>query len=87
MSLLIDHSYRFGEFTLDTDQRILLREGKPLSLAPKVFDTLLILVESSGRIVGKEELMNRLWADTFVEEANLAFNIQQLRKTKKNSRR
>jgi Tol biopolymer transport system component/DNA-binding winged helix-turn-helix (wHTH) protein len=81
MSLLIDHSYRFGEFTLDTDQRILLREGKPLSLAPKVFDTLLILVESSGRIVGKEELMNRLWPDTFVEEANLAFNIQQLRKT------
>jgi len=80
MSLLIDHSYRFGEFTLDTDQRILLREGKPLSLAPKVFDTLLILVESSGRIVGKEELMNRLWPDTFVEEANLTFNIQQLRK-------
>ena len=81
MSLLIDHSYRFGEFTLDTDQRILLREGKPLSLAPKVFDTLLVLVESSGRIVAKEELMNRLWPDTFVEEANLTFNIQQLRKS------
>lgn len=81
MSLLIGHFYRFGAFTLDTDQRILLREGKPLPLAPKVFDTLLVLVESTGRIVGKEELMNRLWPDTFVEEANLAFNIQQLRKT------
>ena len=81
MSLLTGHFYRFGAFTLDTDQRILLREGKPLPLAPKVFDTLLVLVESSGRIVGKEELMNRLWPDTFVEDANLTFNIQQLRKS------
>ena len=81
MSLLIGHLYRFGAFTLDPDQRILLCEGKPLPLAPKVFETLLALVESSGRIVGKQELMNRLWPDTFVEEANLAFNIQQLRRT------
>jgi Tol biopolymer transport system component/DNA-binding winged helix-turn-helix (wHTH) protein len=81
MSLLIGHLYRFGAFTLDPDQRILLREGKPIPLAPKVFETLLALAESSGRIVGKEELMNRLWPDTFVEEANLAFNIQQLRRT------
>src|SRR6267142_4219168 len=81
MSLLIDHLYHFGEFTLDADQRVLLREGKPLPLAPKVFDTLLVLVENSGRIVLKEELMKRLWPDTFVEEANLSFNIQQLRKS------
>src|SRR5215510_12367985 len=81
MSLLIGHYYRFGEFTLDTDQRILLREGKPLPLAPKVFDTLLVLVESSGRIVVKEELMNRLWPDTFVEDSNLTSNILQLRKS------
>src|SRR5262245_29145835 len=80
MSLLIGHFYRFGAFTIDTEQRILLREGKPLPLAPKVFDTLLVLVESTGRIVAKEELMNRLWPDTYVEESNLAFNIQQLRK-------
>jgi len=72
--------YRFKEFTLDTDQKILLRDGKPLSLTPKVFETLLILLENNGRIVGKEELMKRLWPDTFVEEANLTFNIQQLRK-------
>lgn len=80
MSLLINHFYRFKEFTLDTDQKILLRDGKPLSLTPKVFETLLILLENNGRIVEKEELMKRLWPDTFVEEANLTFNIQQLRK-------
>ena len=80
MSLLINRFYRFGDFTLDTEQRVLLRDGKPLALTPKVFDTLLILIENSGQIVEKEELMRRLWPDTFVEEANLTFNIQQLRK-------
>src|SRR5262249_21667293 len=48
---------------------------------PKVFETLLALVENHGRIVLKEELMKRLWPDTFVEESNLTFNIQQLRKS------
>jgi Tol biopolymer transport system component/DNA-binding winged helix-turn-helix (wHTH) protein len=81
MSLLIKHFYRFGEFILDTDQRVLLRDDKPVALTPKVFDTLLILVENKGRIVEKEKLMNRLWPDTFVEEANLTFNIKQLRKS------
>jgi DNA-binding winged helix-turn-helix (wHTH) protein len=66
MSLLINHFYRFGDFTIDTDQRVLLREGKPIPLTPKVFDTLLILVEKSGQIVEKEELMRRLWPETFV---------------------
>jgi Tol biopolymer transport system component/DNA-binding winged helix-turn-helix (wHTH) protein len=80
MSLFINHFYRFGEFTLDTDQRVLLRQGKPLGLSPKIFETLMILVENNGRIVEREELMNRLWPDTFVEEANLSFSIQQLRK-------
>src|SRR6185503_7117071 len=81
MSLLINRFYRFGDFTLDTDQRVLLREGKPVALTPKVFDTLLILVENSGKIVEKEELMRRLWPDSFVEEGNLTVNIQQLRKS------
>lgn len=80
MSLCIEHFYRFGDFTLDVDQRILLRKGRPRPLAPKVFDTLVILVEKKGRIVAKDELMRRLWPDTFVEEANLTFNVQQLRK-------
>jgi Tol biopolymer transport system component/DNA-binding winged helix-turn-helix (wHTH) protein len=80
MSASPKHLYQFGVFAVDTDQRVLLREGKPQPLAPKVFETLAILVENSGRIVAKEELMNRLWPDTFVEEANLTFNIQQIRK-------
>src|SRR5215213_8116235 len=75
------HILQFKDFTIDTDQRVLLREGLPVALAPKVFETLLALVENHGRIVLKEELMKRLWPDTFVEEANLTFNIQQLRKS------
>ena len=80
MSLASSHFHQFGVFTVDSDQKVLLRNGAPLPLAPKVFDTLLILVEDGGRIVEKEVLMNRLWPDTFVEESNLTFNIQQLRK-------
>jgi Tol biopolymer transport system component/DNA-binding winged helix-turn-helix (wHTH) protein len=80
MSLLIKHLYQFGQFTVDTDQKVLLRSGKPLPVTPKVFDTLLILVQSPQRIVEKEDLMTKLWPDTFVEDANLTFNIQQLRK-------
>jgi eukaryotic-like serine/threonine-protein kinase len=80
MSVIGKHLYQFGMFVADTDQRVVLREGKPLPLAPKLFETLLILVEHSGRIVSKDELLSRLWPDTFVEDSNLTFNIQQLRK-------
>src|SRR5688500_17580649 len=76
-----NYFYRFGEFTLDADQRVLLRHGKPLLLAPKVLETLLTLVQNGGRIIEKEELMKRLWPDTFVEESNLTYCIVQLRKT------
>ena len=81
MSLHINHFYRFGEFSLDIDQKVLLRRGKPLLLAPKVLETLLTLVQNSGRIIEKQELMRRLWPDTFVEESNLTYSIGQLRKT------
>src|SRR5215471_14026130 len=81
MSQVASHLYRFGEFTVDGDQKVLMREGAPLPLPPKVFDTLLVLVDNGGRLVGKDELMHRLWPDTFVEEGNLTFNIQQLRKS------
>jgi adenylate cyclase len=81
MPSLITHFYRFGEFTLDADQRVLLCNGKPLLLAPKIVETLLALVQNSGRIVEKKELMTRLWPDTFVEESNLTYTIVQLRKT------
>jgi len=72
--------YRFGEFTVDANQKVLLRNATPIALTPKVFDTLLVLVENAGRIVEKDALMNRVWPDAFVEESNLTFNIQQLRK-------
>ena len=81
MSLAVKHFYSFGEFKVDVEQKVLLRNTKPLQLAPKVFETLLILVDSNGRIVEKAELMRRLWPDTFVEDSNLTFNIQQLRKS------
>jgi adenylate cyclase len=78
---LVNHCYRFGEFTLDVDQKVLRREGKPLLLAPKVVETLVTLVQNSGRIIEKQDLMMRLWPDTFVEESNLTYTIVQLRKT------
>jgi len=72
--------YRFGSFQLDAGERSLLHAGKPVPLAPKVFDTLLILVENHGRLVEKADFMRRLWPDTFVEEVTLAGNISDLRK-------
>lgn len=81
MPSLNNRLYRFGEFTVDAEQRVLLRHGKPLLLAPKVLETLLTLVQNGGRIIEKEELMKRLWPDTFVEESNLTYCIVQLRKT------
>ena len=76
----VSHLYRFGEFTVDANQKVLLQNGAILPVTPKVFETLLILVENAGRVVDKEALMSRVWPDTFVEEANLTFNITQLRK-------
>ena len=57
-----------------------MRNGEPVALAPKVLDTLLALVESSGRLLPKDELISGLWPDTFVEEATLARNISDLRR-------
>ena len=73
-------AYEFGEFRLETVERQLLRRGQPIPLPPKVFDTLVLLVENAGRLLSKDELMERLWPDTIVEEVSLAQNISQLRK-------
>src|SRR6266478_7517811 len=73
-------SYEFGPFHLYASERLLLRDGQPVPLPPKVFDTLLTLIENSGRLLEKDALMARLWPDTFVEEATLARNISDLRK-------
>src|SRR6185503_21245884 len=73
-------AFSFGPFRLDVAERLLLRDGEPITLPPKAFETLLVLVQNSGRLITKRDLMNRLWPDTFVEEANLANNISLLRK-------
>jgi DNA-binding winged helix-turn-helix (wHTH) protein len=73
--------YEFGRFRLDPGQRLLLCEGKPVSLSPKAFELLLVLIQSGGRLLAKDDLMRRLWPDSFVEEANLTVNISALRKT------
>jgi TolB-like protein/DNA-binding winged helix-turn-helix (wHTH) protein len=80
MSNQINHIYEFGDFRLETAEQLLLRRGEPIPLTPKAFDTLLVLVQSSGHLVEKDELMKRIWADDFVEEANLARNVWTLRK-------
>jgi DNA-binding winged helix-turn-helix (wHTH) protein len=80
MSLQTKHIYEFGPFRLDEAEHLLLRDGESVPLTPKAFDLLLALVEGYGRLHGKEELLKRVWPDTFVEEANLASNISQLRK-------
>jgi DNA-binding winged helix-turn-helix (wHTH) protein len=73
--------YEFAAFRLDPDERTLVRDGKPISLTPKVFDLLVLFVENKGRLLEKEDLMRALWQDSFVEESNLSFNISILRKT------
>ena len=75
-----DRLYEFGVFRIDTRERQLLRNGDPVPLPPKVYDTLLVLVENRGHIVEKEALMKAVWPDTFVEEANLTVHISALRK-------
>src|SRR5262245_36764735 len=72
--------WEFGPFRLDETERLLLREGEPVGLTPKVFDTLVALLERSGRLVEKDELMAKLWPDTFVDEGALTRNISDLRK-------
>lgn len=72
--------YEFGDFRLLPSERLLLCEGQPMSLPPKVFDALVVLVESEGRLVEKNDLLERLWPETFVEEATLARTISSIRK-------
>src|SRR5260370_32907695 len=73
-------AYEFGPFTLFPAEKRLLCDRKAVALAPKVFDTLVLLVENQGRLIQKEELLQALWPDSFVEEVALAHNISQLRK-------
>jgi len=72
--------YGFDRFQMDADERLLFDGEKTISLAPKIFDTLLLLVENSGRVLSKERMLQEIWEDSFVEENNLAQNISYLRR-------
>ena len=74
------NGYEFGPFRLLPNERLLLRDGRHIALTPKVFDTLLVFVENSGRLLTKDELMKLIWPHATVEEGNLSQNIFVLRK-------
>jgi TolB-like protein/DNA-binding winged helix-turn-helix (wHTH) protein/Flp pilus assembly protein TadD len=80
MTLPDKELFEFDSFRLDPAQHMLLRDGEPVPLEPKVFETLLALIQHGGLLVGKEELMRTVWPDSFVEESNLTRNISVLRK-------
>ena len=80
-SMLLEmQKFEFGDFLLDAKEKVLQRDGKPLPVTPKALELLLVLVENHGHLVEKNELMKAVWADSFVEEGNLAFTIRLLRK-------
>ncbi len=72
-------SYEFGPFRVDPRERQLLRHGEVVPVRPKVFDILLVLVQNSGHILSKDEVMKLVWSNTAVEEGNIARNISTLR--------
>ena len=73
-------TYEFGPFCLDGNKKLLWRDREPVALTPKVLDTLLVLIELRDRVVTKDELLERVWSGTVVEEGGLARNISILRK-------
>jgi DNA-binding winged helix-turn-helix (wHTH) protein/tetratricopeptide (TPR) repeat protein len=80
------HIFEFGDFRVEAHTRRLLHKGDSVPLTPKVFDTLLYLVENRGKVVEKDDLMHAVWPDTVVEENNLNQNISTLRRVLGESR-
>ena len=72
--------YEFGAFRVEPGERRLSRDGGPVAIPPKAFDLLVILVEHPGRLLRKEDLIERLWPGVFVEEVNLAQNVSTIRR-------
>ncbi|HWP42957.1 MAG TPA: transcriptional regulator, partial [Blastocatellia bacterium] len=72
--------YEFGPYCLNASDRVLLKDGEPFSLPRKACDLLLVLVENSGKVLDKPFLMEQVWPDVFVDEANLLVTISSLRK-------
>jgi TolB-like protein/DNA-binding winged helix-turn-helix (wHTH) protein len=75
-----EYTYEFGPFRLDVRDHKLLKNGDGVPLTPKAFETLFLLVQQAGRVITKDELISRVWPDSFVEEAGLTRNISVLRK-------
>ena len=73
-------TYIFSEFCLDPARRLLTRSGEQIDLSPKAFDLLIALIENRGRVLSKDELLDRVWDGQFVEENNLAVQVSALRK-------
>src|SRR5258705_3769518 len=67
--------YEFGPFRIDLERYLLLREGETIPLLPKVFETLLFLIQHRGEVAKKDEILESVWPETFVEEGNIAHNI------------
>jgi DNA-binding winged helix-turn-helix (wHTH) protein/TolB-like protein len=76
----LKHFYEFGEFRLDEEKHRLIRQGQPIHLSPKSFEALVVLVKNAGTLLEREVLMQAVWRDTFVEDANLTVTISNLRK-------
>jgi TolB-like protein/Tfp pilus assembly protein PilF len=77
---MVSAQYEFGVYRLDAQNQMLFREGDHVALPPKVTELLVALVEAAGRVVTREELLQRLWPDTVVEEGSLTSHISLLRK-------
>ncbi|MFN2393665.1 MAG: winged helix-turn-helix domain-containing protein, partial [Pyrinomonadaceae bacterium] len=72
--------YRFGCFEVNAKEKLLRSGGEVVPLTPKIFEMLLLLIQNNGRMLSKDEIMESVWADSFVEETNLTSNISRLRK-------
>ncbi|PWT94468.1 MAG: hypothetical protein C5B55_02705, partial [Blastocatellia bacterium] len=80
MSKPYRHVYEFGPFRLDPEKHRLSRDGEPVHLSPKALETLVVLVQNAGKLLEREALIEAVWANTFVEDANLTVAISNLRK-------
>ena len=77
----VKHFYEFGPFRFDAERHRLFRLGEPVPLSPKAAEALLVLLQNAGQLLERERLMEAVWGDTFVEDANLTVAISALRKT------
>lgn len=81
MSGNVKHFYEFGEFRLDAENPSLWRGGELVPIFPKALEILILLVGKNGAVVTREELLETVWRDTFVEESNITYTVSLLRKT------